>query len=387
LNILFLSSSYPIFKKGHWQNWSPRHETAKRLAEKGHNVFVIAPHTKGAARQEIVEGVKIYRFGNNAPLDFRKINPFATIKYFMQFYSKTKEVCKKHDIGIIHAFWAIPAGMIGIRAGKKFKIPVIVELLGSDVFFGLKNFFSRHFVKKAIENADYVFADGKSLIDFSVSEGVKIKRHWVHFYEPEIHNPNVQKLEEMRKKWGIQKNDFIIMLSRFKSKIYGAEFAIRAMPKIFEKIPNAKLLMVGKAGDYEKIIQGEIDRAGIRKKTVFTGFLDKADYWAAMKLSAVYLSPSLSDSTSVGLLEAMFAGLPIIASDIGDNSYWVKEGKNGKIVPAENSDKIGDAIIGLSKKDLKKIGSENKKILEKECCDWKKIIEKHIEIYSELLKK
>jgi len=163
MNALFLSSSYPIFKKGHWQNWSPRHETAKRLVEKGINVFVVAPHTEGAASEETVDGVKIYRFGKNAPLDFRGINPIAVSIYMWQFYSMAKKACRENDIDIVHGFWAVPSGAIAVKIAKKYKMPCIVELLGSDVFLGLKNPFTKGLVKSAIENADFVFATSEPL--------------------------------------------------------------------------------------------------------------------------------------------------------------------------------------------------------------------------------
>lgn len=381
-----MSSSYPIFVKGHWQNWSPRHETAKRLVEKGINVFVVAPHTEGAAFEETIDGVKIYRFGKNAPLDFRRISPFAVPVYMHQFYSKAKKVCGKNKISLVHGFWAIPSGTIAARIAKECKIPGIVELLGSDVFLGLKNFLTKGLVKNAIEKADYVFADGYSLIDFAKSRGIKISRSFVHFYEPEMHDPSKEKILEMRKKWGIGDNDFVLMVSRFKGKIYGAEYAIRAMPEILKAVPNAKLLLVGKAGDYEKAIEEEIKKSGAEKNISKTGFLDKQEYWCALKISDIYITPSLSDSTSVGLLEAMFAEKPIIATGIGDNPYWVKNNSNGKIILPADSPEIARAVIELKNSDLSKIGAANKKSLEKEHCTWKEIIEKYIEIYETCIK-
>jgi glycosyltransferase involved in cell wall biosynthesis len=384
--VLFLSSSYPIFKKGHWQNWSPRHETAKRLVKQGVTVFVVAPHTEGAAFEETIDGVKIFRFGKNAQLDFRKISPIRAAGYLYQYYSKAKEVCEKNRVDIVHGFWAIPGGTVAKRLSRKYKIPFVVELLGSDVFLGLQNIATKHFVKSAIENADYIFADGYSLIDFAKEKKVKMKKVFVHFYEPEIHKPSSKKILQMKKKWKIGKNDLVIMVSRFKGKIYGAEYAIRAMPKIIKKSPNAKLLLVGKAGDYENVIEEEIKKSGAGKNIVKTGFLDKPEYWCALKTSSIYLSPSLSDSTSVALLEAVAAKKPIIATNIGDNAHWVKNNVNGKIIPAADTKAIINAVLELKDSDLKKIGMANKKILEKEPCTWKGIIEKYIEIYETCLK-
>jgi glycosyltransferase involved in cell wall biosynthesis len=54
--------------------------------------------------------------------------------------------------------------------------------------------------------------------------------------------------------------------------------------------------------------------------------------------SDIYLSTSLFEGLSNSLMEAMVAGLPIIATDVGDNGYLVKDGLNGYLVPVQNVD-------------------------------------------------
>ncbi len=57
MKILYLTTSYPIFMKGNWQNVSPRHEQAKRFVKMGHKIFVIKPRVKGEKKKETVEAV------------------------------------------------------------------------------------------------------------------------------------------------------------------------------------------------------------------------------------------------------------------------------------------------------------------------------------------
>jgi len=59
-----------------------------------------------------------------------------------------------------------------------------------------------------------------------------------------------------------------------------------------------------------------------------------------LRKADIYLSTSLFEGLSNSLMEAMVEGLPIVATDVGDNSFLVKEGFNGHIVPTRDVDQI-----------------------------------------------
>lgn len=386
MNILFLSSSYSIFVKGHWQNPNPRHDLAVKLMEQGHKVYVVTPHIKGAESQQVVDGVEIFRFGKDMPLDFRKINPLKALSYYRNFQKEAAEVAKEKKIDVIHGFWAIPAGYVARKLSKKIKKPYVVELLGSDVFFGLMNPVSAKFVKSAINDADYVIADGPSLIAFAKENGCKIGESYVHGYVPIIAGRNNAIDEKLREKWGLKENEKLLMVSRIKDRIYGVEYLLEAVKDIKKEI-DVKVLLVGGGGEYKGVLDAKIDELGIGDIVVFTGHLDKGEYCAAMRLSDIYVTPSLSDSTSVALLEAMAIGMPVIASDVGDNSYWIKDGVNGKIVKAKSAEEIANAAVYLlTEANLEEISERNKKkVTEK--CDWEEIIQNYEKIYKKVINK
>lgn len=396
MKILFLSSSYATFIKGHWQNWSPRHELASDLVKKGHEVFVVTPQIDESKEFEIVDGVTIYRFGKKKQVDFRKIKLLSSIIYMLQFFFTSLKIAKKHKVDLIHAFWAIPSGYLALCLSRILKKPYTVELLGNDVFMALHHPIAKHLAKAAIDNADYVITDGWSLVHYAEKHGCrKMKKVFVHFYESRIPKPDKKMIEKYRKKWNIKKDFKVILVNRIKLPHYGAEFVIKALPLIRKKIPSIRLLMVGSAGNYKQKIDEEIEKNNARDLIIETGYLNKEEIAATFKLSQIYVNPSLSDSTSVGLLEAMYAGLPIIASSIGDNPYWVTK-ENGIIVEgAEDGIKIigpldkniaGAVIEMFSKKNLKEMGKKSRQRVEKEC-ENAGYIKKQIQIYEELIKK
>jgi glycosyltransferase involved in cell wall biosynthesis len=74
----------------------------------------------------------------------------------------------------------------------------------------------------------------------------------------------------------------------------------------------------------------------------------------------IYLSTSLFEGLSNSLMEAMVAGLPIIATDVGDNYYLVKDGFNGYIVPLQNVEATAAKLKTLvNSKEMRKTFGTN----------------------------
>jgi glycosyltransferase involved in cell wall biosynthesis len=66
-----------------------------------------------------------------------------------------------------------------------------------------------------------------------------------------------------------------------------------------------------------------------------------------LKSAHIYLSTSLFEGLSNSLMEAMVAGLPIVATNVGDNSFLVREGFNGYLISPRAVDQIGSRLETL----------------------------------------
>jgi len=73
-----------------------------------------------------------------------------------------------------------------------------------------------------------------------------------------------------------------------------------------------------------------VQASGLGDRVVFTGF--RADVPSCMAAFDVFVLPSLAEYHSIGLLEAMRAGLPTVATDVGGNTESVRDGKEALIV-------------------------------------------------------
>jgi glycosyltransferase involved in cell wall biosynthesis len=102
-----------------------------------------------------------------------------------------------------------------------------------------------------------------------------------------------------------------------------------------------EILIAGDGGDRESILS-KAKRAGVADKIHLVGFADKPqDFLASLH---VYLQPSRVEGFCIALHEAMQAGLPVIASSVGQIPYSVKDKVSGFLVPPLDVSALADAL-------------------------------------------
>ncbi|MHC1585155.1 MAG: glycosyltransferase family 4 protein [Candidatus Syntropharchaeia archaeon] len=136
------------------------------------------------------------------------------------------------------------------------------------------------------------------------------------------------------------------------------------------KKTNVKLKIVGYGPMYWKIKRLENENIKV------LGYVD--DVSEFYRSISVFILPSFMEANPIVLLEAMASGLPVIASDVGDNRYIID--KNG-ILCKTSQKSIENAIYDIMDKDLEKMGDKSREIVEKNYT-WEKICERVMEVYS-----
>ena len=122
-----------------------------------------------------------------------------------------------------------------------------------------------------------------------------------------------------------------------------------AIPRVLERHPSAKFVMVGVAENeaMEPVVRAEADRRGISERLVFRGSLDGREKAAAYATSQMIVVPSWTEAFPLVIPEAMAAGLPIIASAVGAIPDFVKDGEDGFLVPPRDPTALAAAIVRL----------------------------------------
>ena len=102
-------------------------------------------------------------------------------------------------------------------------------------------------------------------------------------------------------------------------------------------------LLVGGAGEGAADIEHAAWTIGIEKRTrVYTDVTEVPRFMAALDVFAL---PSLQEGSPGALVEAMAAGLPVVATPVGGVPEIVSEGRNGLLVPVRDPGELARAIV------------------------------------------
>jgi glycosyltransferase involved in cell wall biosynthesis len=131
----------------------------------------------------------------------------------------------------------------------------------------------------------------------------------------------------------------------------GIEILLRAFGQVVRSIANAKLHVIG-TGQSEYIqhtLMSLINREGISQQVVFYGYQTAVEVAALMSRVSVLVLPTFMDTSPNVIAEALVAGVPVIASDVGGIPEMLEGGSLGTLVEPGSVGALADAILSVLK--------------------------------------
>ena len=160
---------------------------------------------------------------------------------------------------------------------------------------------------------------------------------------------------------------------------------IKAFQLVLEKYPDSRLFLVGDGSMRQKLSE-YIERNGLSSSVTLTG--SRKDIPEFLNLFDVFLLTSLSEGTSISLLEAMASGVPPVVTRVGGNLSIVEDRVDGMVVEPKAVEDMSKAIVHLLANDsIRRQFSERamKKVREKFSID--KMADTYAGIYLDLLRR
>ncbi len=151
---------------------------------------------------------------------------------------------------------------------------------------------------------------------------------------------------KLRQGWGVDDSETLIGIASRLDPVKGISYLVDSFIKLAPKYKNIKLILVG-AGTLDSELKSKVSTAGLDNRIIFTGF--RTDIKKCLSAFDIFVLPSLAESHSIALLEAMRAGKAIVATNVGGNTESTRNEKEALIVPPANSDAITEAIERLLK--------------------------------------
>lgn len=149
---------------------------------------------------------------------------------------------------------------------------------------------------------------------------------------------------ELRRRLGIEKNEFVVLSIGRLSREKGHADALHVFRRLRERMPNQALRLVLVGDGPERSRLGALaDRLGVASSVIFTGHQDQI--WGYYAAADVFLLTSHSEGSPNVLLEAMSAGLPVVATRVGGVPELAEDGVEALLADRGNHEELASAVL------------------------------------------
>lgn len=147
---------------------------------------------------------------------------------------------------------------------------------------------------------------------------------------------------QLRADFGIPRDGFVVgTVGRF-DPIKNLPMLVQSIATASERVPALRGLLIGD-GEQLGSIRALIDSLALSDRVALTGY--RRDARRLIQCMDLFVLSSLSEGTSMALLEAIAAGIPVAVTAVGGNTEVVLEGRTGWVVPSGAVAALCDAIL------------------------------------------
>lgn len=324
MKILFLSDRYPPEIGGVAASAA---RISRSMSRAGHQVDVVAPARElpsGAVDSRAVESsLTIHRYGPARSADYTQQQSLVFLEWLHG----------QRQFDVVWGHYLTTAGFLAAWFGRQIRRPSIVSVRGNDLDRELfpPGDFGR--LVWCLERATRVVTVSRDLADkvrMLVDRDATVLPNAVDgaLFAPGP-RPN-----DLALRYGIDPADVVLGFTGELRAKKGLPFLVQCFRELLERQP-VRLLVVGQVRGSDR---GELDRLldsdALRERLIVTGHLaDPAEVAQHLRLVDVLLIPSIWEGMPNSLLEAMAAGVPVIASDAGAIPEVVTDGVHGLLLP------------------------------------------------------
>ncbi len=195
--------------------------------------------------------------------------------------------------------------------------------------------------------------------------------------------PTRQLAEKLRKKLNFEESDVVLITTSRLVKKNAVEDIIKSLSQL---PANVKLLILGDGPD-RKMLEALAEELMLTDRVFFLGQVSQDDLPKYLAISDIFVRPSLSEGQGISFLEAMAAGVPIIATPVGGIVDFLSDSETGLFCRVKKPESIAEKVkIYLADKNLTLKITSRAKNLVAECYNWDSIALKMENILKKIKK-
>jgi glycosyltransferase involved in cell wall biosynthesis len=218
---------------------------------------------------------------------------------------------------LVFASWAYPDGWAAVRLARRVGLPVVIQVLGSDVLLLTKHAGRCQQTFDGLREADGVITVSRDLAGYVIERGVDSDRVHVVYggIDPARYYPGPK--PDARRRVGLEPDgDPVLLFVGNLLPVKGIDVLIDACSLIAQNGDRFRCLIIG-TGPLAEPLQAHIDRLGLRDRVALLGpkpQIEMPDWYRAADL---FVLPSHSEGVPNVLREAFACAIPCVATRVG----------------------------------------------------------------------
>ena len=281
-----------------------------------------------------------------------------------------KKIIRKGRYDIVHCH-STKAGFLGRVAAKLSRVKKIYFTAHSWGFYNVEEYGKKIKFFRRIQKIGSLFSTNIICVSEKVKrDGLRNKiakdkkfiviKNGIKFELKESKN-------DIRQKMHIPTDKVIVVMTARLAHPKDPLLFLKASRVVKSHLPEVKFILIG-SGQFMKQCQAFISGNGLAQTTALLGEKSPEDARQLMKACDIFVLTSKFEGLPITIIEAMFAGLPVIASDVGGVGELVQDNKNGFLLKTQSPDELAERIIYLAKNRGKalQMGKHGKAMAEKD---------------------
>lgn len=316
------------------------------LTQLGHDIYIFAPSYPNSDEED-----NVFRyFSIPAPT-----NPGYTLA--LPVHPGMLSLMKKLQLDIIHVHSPFTLGRVGMHYARKFDLPLLFTYhtrydqyvhyvpIAKDLVKDMTIKYSRNFCNEC----DHIIAPSyeiESIIrSFLVTTPISVVPTGIPLDKFQGGDSGW-----LRRNYPIPPHRQILLYAGRLSQEKNVPFLIESFDKVKRTLPNTTLVLVA-GGPLEEELKDLTRSIGLSEQdVVFTGKLPFESLVNAYYSSDLFVFSSLTETQGLVLIEAMAAGLPVVAVRASGVREMVRDGVDG-LLTGEDSDEFAAAVTRILKDD------------------------------------
>ena len=362
-------------------------DMSKGLADKGHEIYVIAPKYDGV-NEFIYNNVQVKRVPSISA------GFYEDFKFTSQFSLKILKYLRKEKIELIHFHTPITLGAQAIILSRLLKVPLIGTFhtfitdpnylkhikLNSRIIQRLSWAYVRIYYNKCdlitcpsnITRQELILNGFKKNIKV-VPNGINIKL---------FNNSN---WKEVKKKYN-NDGEIILFVGRIAYE-KNINYLLDCFSMVLKKMPRTKLLIIGD-GPQMNELKSKINSLKLLSSVILLGKMEHCDFVKSsiFKACKIFVTASVTETQGIALLEAQANGLPAVGINARGTKELIKNSYNGYIVDYGDKRLFANRMMALlsNKKKYNRMSKNSVKVAKK--YEIENIISDWEDIYLDLIK-